>query len=659
MNPFQIAVLVYVVGMMSTDLFVLYYVLWRPLVNRGAVLFTSAVLLYMSLEALDLGYVIFRHGSILVEPVTLTLASIPLLLSLKGRNSVVPWRSDLKLVTVLSLTLVLDELSMGYIYSLSFGPDLNPIVSSVSNPAFGAMMMIDAVFFLTLSGVRNMKEISIFTFAVSMSFMPNVFISFPQYVWLIASILASVAMVINVVTLYLLEMKSASLNLQLLSLSLAGFDFFMMLGLATLSSDGLATSGFGVTLISFSMIASMFWYFILALHDFPDRRIKPGLRYTFPFLVLVNLTELLMGFGSSVLGFNVTNLLFQAPNHISGMSMNMAGMGNGGMSGMRSPFTNPFWWLFPINPLTMVSSSFHGVLSSTHNMFLALAYGSYMAVMGTTMTPFYVVMMGGEMAYLVYERYKRVKTLKAWTLSILLGIPLFVWLIPYYTNFYVFGMSGMIFPVTLMSFALSLAAIMIASALFGKRSYCNLVCMSAHMWSNTFYDKFKPRSTHKFWEYFRWLPFALMVITFGYWALSQGSTSHMGMGLDPLNFFGMFTLNYVWWFFFFLTPIFGSYSCSRQGWCGFGTFVGLFNKVFFKVKAKDVGVCQRCESVDCEGACPIKIEVKKDILSKGYVNRISCVGCGDCVESCPHDNLYLNDVRGVCNSRKRQFRNPI
>ncbi|QKR00784.1 4Fe-4S ferredoxin [Metallosphaera tengchongensis] len=630
MNPFQTLVLLYLVGMMSVDLSVLYYVLRKPLVSRGAVLFTSSILLYMSLEAMDLGYIIFRHGSLLEEPVTLTLASVPALLSLKGRDSVIRWRSDLRLASVLGLTLVLDELSMGYLYSLGFGPDLNPLVSSVSNPAFGAMMLADAVFFLALAGVRDLREISVFTFAVSMSFMPNVFISFPRYVLLVTSVLSSAVMVVNIVTLYLLQMKSASFNVQLLSFSLAGLDLFMMLGLVTLSS------GLGMELISTSMIISMVWYFVLVLHNFPDRRTNLGLKHALTFLALVNLTELVMGLGNSVLGFTVTNSMY---NHVG-----VQGMGNTmGKTMSMSPFSNPFWWLFPMDPLVMVSSSFTHMLASTHDLLLTLVYTSYVAVMATTMTPFYVIMMGAEMGFLVYERYRNVTRIKGWTLAILVGVPVFVWLIPYYTNLYVFGMSGMIFPVTVLSFTLSLMGIALASTLFGKRAYCNLVCMSAHMWSNAFYDRFKPKRTHRFWEYFRWFPFTLMVITFVYWALDELTQSHAEV--DPLNLYGMFTLNYVWWFFFFLTPIFGTYSCSRQGWCGFGTFVGLFNKVLFKVRAKDVETCRSCNTVECEGACPIKIEVREDVLSKRYVNRISCVGCGDCVESCPHENLIITDVR--------------
>lgn len=35
------------------------------------------------------------------------------------------------------------------------------------------------------------------------------------------------------------------------------------------------------------------------------------------------------------------------------------------------------------------------------------------------------------------------------------------------------------------------------------------------------------------------------------------------VAIDPLNIHGMSVLNYVWWSFFFLTPVFGAYSCTR------------------------------------------------------------------------------------------------
>ncbi|MDT7901799.1 MAG: hypothetical protein RRE78_07905 [Acidianus sp.] len=53
------------------------------------------------------------------------------------------------------------------------------------------------------------------------------------------------------------------------------------------------------------------------------------------------------------------------------------------------------------------------------------------------------------------------------------------------------------FAPTLFSFTLSLLAIALAYTLFGRRAYCNLVCMSAHMWTNIYYDQFKPKKSSK------------------------------------------------------------------------------------------------------------------------------------------------------------------
>ncbi|MEM0294300.1 MAG: 4Fe-4S binding protein, partial [Saccharolobus sp.] len=181
--------------------------------------------------------------------------------------------------------------------------------------------------------------------------------------------------------------------------------------------------------------------------------------------------------------------------------------------------------------------------------------------------------------------------------------------------------------------------------LFGRRAYCNLVCMAAHMWTNIYYDQFKPKKSSKVWEYVRWIMLGVMFIIFAYVILIfLGLAKNPSIGklqIPLLDFYGMFVLNYVWWFFFFLTPVFGAYSCARQGWCGFGTFTGLFNKVLFRIKAKSVDTCRECNTIDCEKSCPVSIEIRKDILAKGYSNRISCVGCGDCVEACPYDNLSI------------------
>ncbi|MQL55662.1 4Fe-4S binding protein [Acidianus ambivalens] len=653
MNYLQLAILVYIIGMMAADFIILYYLLRRPIVNKKAIFFVSSVLLYMSVEAVDIGYILFSHGSIIIEPASLIIASIPIILSTMMKNSVTRWREDKSSALTLALTIVADEIAMGYAYSEAFGPHINPLIDSVSNIAFGVMMLADSIFFLALSP-RKIEELALFTFAASMAFMPNIFFTLSAYTELVGSLIASIIMIVNIITLYLIESRKLTFNAQLLSISLGFFDFVMMLSLSIYAtSKDLYT-------ISLTMIASMVWYFTLVLYRFKDVKIKLSLKYTLVFVIFINFAELTMGFGESVLGFRITNNLWMP----SMMSMHDSKPIDHMHMLMWSPTSNPWWWIFPTDPWSMTSMAYKQAMMTTHNILFAGFWASYMLIMMTTMMPFYVVMMGAEMSYLVYERFKTAKNsnVKSWAVAILVGIPLFVWLLPYYTPTYIFGMSGMLshinpeFAPTLLSLTLSLVAIALASTLFGRRAYCNLVCMSAHMWTNIYYDQFKPKKSSKIWEYIRWISLSIMVIVFTYvFLIYLGIAKNPSIGtlqIPLLDFYGMFTLNYIWWFFFFLTPVFGTYACARQGWCGFGNFAGLFNKILFKIKADSVDTCKSCKTVQCESACPVKIPIRTDVLSKGYTNRISCVGCGDCVEACPYNNLEIIDIRNAFRSAK-------
>ena len=174
--------------------------------------------------------------------------------------------------------------------------------------------------------------------------------------------------------------------------------------------------------------------------------------------------------------------------------------------------------------------------------------------------------------------------------------------------------------------------------------------MSGHMWTNVFYEQFKPEKDHSsVWNFLRWSSFFVMLVSFGAFVLTEtGVLPSLKIGsiaIDPLYIYGMFILNFVWWFFFFLTPVFGAYSCARQGWCGFGTLSGIFNKFFFKIHAIDRTACAGCGSRECDTSCPTSIPLSTDFLTRGYTNRITCIGCGDCVEACPRENLQIQDAR--------------
>ncbi len=79
---------------------------------------------------------------------------------------------------------------------------------------------------------------------------------------LVGSTVSSIVMIINIITLYLIQIRRISFNMQLLSISLAGFDLLMMIGLSTYAAYS------DLYIISISMIISMVWYFILIFYKF-------------------------------------------------------------------------------------------------------------------------------------------------------------------------------------------------------------------------------------------------------------------------------------------------------------------------------------------------------------------------------------------------------
>lgn len=562
------------------------------------------------------------------------------LLSLFAGNEQIQWRKHLRCSVPAVAVLSYYELAMGLFYGSAFLPhSLNPVVLIVDNPDFSIMMIIDAIFFFLISShKRSLAEYALFTFAFSMAIMPNFYIFEGKSAVLISAVVSSVFMVLNVVLLYIIQMKKKDFRHQSLALTLAAMDFIMMLGLAIYALYS------SVEFMSYSMVISMAAYFLLVTHLPEKKSLLTGLKCSFALLVLVNAAELAMSLGVSSLGFSISNSLF--PKSGSNFGYIFAGMHTGMISSIN--FSNPLWWIFPFDPGKMGMMAFHMGLSVSTPF--AWFWSSFMLIMMTTMTPFYAIMMGSEMSYLVLDRYRTTKDrrVRNWALAIIAGIPLFVILIPFYSPLFIFGMSGMLFSVPLILFIVSVAAIIIASILLGRRVQCNLVCMAAHMWTNSYYDQFKPSNDHKVaWSVLRWFSFGLMLISFGLFALQEtGFMGPMKVGMiiiNPLLFYGMFVLNYVWWFFYFLTPVFGTYSCARHGWCGFGTLSGIFNKFFFRIRTKDLAVCQSCETKSCETSCPTAIHLVSDFNLKGYSNRISCIGCGNCVEACDLGNIEMQD----------------
>ena len=637
----ELLLLVYIGAMMVVGFYLIYSVFSRKTISSRLLLLVFSFIAYMSLGTIIASYIIFWGGNLYFGVSVLLASAVAAGYPVKSRDLKVEWRKDIKYTTTLVLILILYELSMGYVYASVVLPHSgNPLLLAINNPDFSLMMLVDGAFFLAISEKKkDISEIALATFAFSMALMPNFFIQFSKTAILASVILSASIMAVNIVFLYVIQMRRKTSDMQILAIVLAASDFLMMLGLSSFSIKS------DLYLISAAMIVSMISYFFLVTYRQERRQISHNYSYSFLLLLLINGAELAMSFGVTTLGMSASDAIF--PKSSVGYSFVFSSLPAGMVHSID--FSNPLWWLFPFDPWKMGLMAYHMGLSV--NLPFAYFWSSFMLLMTTTMSPFYAIMMGSEMSYLVFERYRKTgnRSVRNWALAIIAGIPVFVILIPFYTPYYIFGMSGMLFAIPLIALVVSLAAIIIASVLFGRKAQCNLVCMAAHMWTNVYYDQFRPKKNSSLWPYLRWVFFAFMVASFSLYALQQmGIMGPIKLGMvtiNPLDFYGMFILNYIWWIFYFLTPVFGTYSCARHGWCGFGTLAGIFNKVFFRIKVRETDVCRTCKTRECESPCPTSIPLGTDFLNKGYSNRISCIGCGNCAEACPSKNLMMVDIR--------------
>jgi hypothetical protein len=134
----QIAALVYILGMMIINFGILAYVLRKEYVNKKAMFFIVSIILYMGVESIAFGYVVFYGGTLFIEPLLLMIASVPLLLSATVKSEIIRVKSDNSSSLLLAISVIFDEFSMGYLYSSAFGPRMyNPVIDAVSNIASG------------------------------------------------------------------------------------------------------------------------------------------------------------------------------------------------------------------------------------------------------------------------------------------------------------------------------------------------------------------------------------------------------------------------------------------------------------------------------------------------------------------------------------------
>ncbi|MGC8543267.1 MAG: 4Fe-4S binding protein, partial [Vulcanisaeta sp.] len=156
----------------------------------------------------------------------------------------------------------------------------------------------------------------------------------------------------------------------------------------------------------------------------------------------------------------------------------------------------------------------------------------------------------------------------------------------------------------------------VLSLLFGSRQLCSLMCSASYMWQGTFYDALKlsaanivrrRRGLIKIVRTVNGVIIYVMLTLFAIISLMDqlGLMKITIGGLDPLVFLYLILFGVIWYLFFTLSPILGTYNCVAYGWCHWGLLNQVVSRIgLFKLRVKDPSLCVKCPTKDCARACP-------------------------------------------------------
>lgn len=224
--------------------------------------------------------------------------------------------------------------------------------------------------------------------------------------------------------------------------------------------------------------------------------------------------------------------------------------------------------------------------------------------------------------------------------------------------------SAALAPAVLGSYAVFVAL----ALLFGRRSYCSVLCPSAVMYGGTFGQRLiptlreSPTARHQvLGDRWRRIPTALgysswallgVVTTVSAWNASGGRSFLVG-SLDVATLYSVAIWNVLWYAFFIAIPYVGMSPCRTWGWCSTGTLVGAVSRLgFYQKEALDVSVCRACRTHECGKGCEVGlVDLPVALARTGRYRSLKCVGSGDCEEVCPYGNLVSRDVRDAVRRR--------
>ena len=310
----------------------------------------------------------------------------------------------------------------------------------------------------------------------------------------------------------------------------------------------------------------------------------------------------------------------------------------------------------------------------------------FLAWFGTvTDSVWFLIMMGIEMGALVVFKIKTARELETKVrLSMVIAgyaiytIMLLYLLIPNSTRSRVpfvgwrmgVGTTGPVASALLVAIVSTYAISGVLSFLFGGRQVCSMFCTAALMYQGTFYDKMKSfnRSSGVAKKFLTTRISNLYRVIFSVvWAsvfagVSISYLDSIGIlrlsvfGTDPAVFLYLFYFDFLWYIAFITTPFVGSYACASMGWCHWGTFNQLVGRLgFFKLRVKSTDTCVNCPTKDCAMACPVGLtNLPSEFIRKGELKSHKCIGVGDCVSSCPYENIQFHDIRHWVKGRMGQ-----
>ncbi|GGU05638.1 hypothetical protein GCM10007116_22500 [Sulfodiicoccus acidiphilus] len=333
--------------------------------------------------------------------------------------------------------------------------------------------------------------------------------------------------------------------------------------------------------------------------------------------------------------------------------------------------------------LSATAVNFYGVANVSSELALGFVKWNFVGAIWDTLSflvtvtgsPWFMVAMGVWLGALVLDKVRETKKrgnkirlvlmfVSYWVYSIYL--PSFSPIasqfpaIPY-SWFNGLGTFGPVEPSLLIGLLGTYAVTAVLSFMLGSRQICSVTCTAPYMLQGTFMDSLKKYNrtsrlgrktlTSRISRAFKvsstltWttlLTFAVLSL------LNSLRVIHFSiLGNDPTMVATAFYFNFLWYLQFLASPYLGDYACVTHGICGWGTFNQFFGYLGpFRVKAKDPAICLKCRTVDCAKACPVGLtDMRSSFVKRGEFKALKCIGAGECIDDCPHDNIFILDVR--------------